>query len=72
MVPAQCPGLGVALPAALEHSFDQARRLMAHLPPADALQLRMAALVLARAQRRLHVYLPQPLVDHLLALSLLP
>jgi hypothetical protein len=68
-VPLPCPGLGRALPAALAHSEAQARRLVQRLPSADAERLQVAALALARAQRRLHLSLPLAIVWRLLALS---
>lgn len=67
-VPMPCPGLGRALPAALAHSPVQAACLVAHLPEADRLRLRTAALCLARAQRRRRVHLPSHIVEHLLSL----
>lgn len=62
LLPAQCPGLGRVLPAALEHSVEQAASLVRHLPPADRLRLCMAALCLARTQKRLQCHLPQPVL----------
>lgn len=67
-LPWLCPGLGCALPAALAHSPEQARRLMQHLPPADAGRLRLFALCLARAQRCTHIHLPQELTRTILSM----
>ena len=69
-VPAPCPRLGRALPAALSHSHEQARQLVRRLPPADASRLRTFALVLARLQRRLRVALPGEVTGKLLSLCL--
>lgn len=59
--------LAAALPAALAHSPDQARLLMAHLPLADAARLRTLALCLARLQRTVAATLPLPLLHRILA-----
>lgn len=67
-LPWLCPGLGRALPTALAHSPEQARRLMQHLPPADAGRLRLFALCLARAQRRTRIHLPQELTGKILSM----
>jgi hypothetical protein len=40
-----------------------------HLPPFDALRLRIAALSLHRAQKQRHVFLPSLIVWDILALS---
>lgn len=50
-VPAPCPGLGVALPAVLQRSADEAAQLVRHMPPADRERLRTAAPCVARAQQ---------------------
>ncbi|KAI7842429.1 hypothetical protein COHA_004068 [Chlorella ohadii] len=68
LLPAQCPGLGRALPAALEHSIEQAASLVRHLPAADRLRLHTAARCLARAQRRLRTHLPQPVLWKVLSM----
>jgi hypothetical protein len=68
-VPTPCPGIGQALQLVLAHPAEQARRLVRHLPPADAQRLRTAALSLHRAQQQLHVFLPCPTVWDILALS---
>ncbi len=68
LLPAPCPGLGRALPAALEHSIEQAVSLVRHLPAADRLRLHTAALCLARAQRRLRTHLPQPVLWKVLSM----
>ena len=70
LVPAPCPGLGRALPAALACSPAQAHSLVQHLPSTDAQRLCVASLSLARAQKRLRCSLTLPLVWRLLALSL--
>jgi ankyrin repeat protein len=71
-VPSPCPGLGRALLPALQHSPEQARQLVRHLPAADAERLRAALLVLGRAhgcpRHRLH--LPGPLAGRILSLAL--
>ena len=68
-VPAPCPGLARALPAALEQSEAQARRLMRHLPPCHVQRLRTFALCLARQQQRVGVPLPPSVLGALLARS---
>lgn len=68
LVPAACPGLGRALPAALEASAAQAAQLVRRLPPVDAVRLRTFALCLARAQRTTRVALPPELAGKLMAL----
>ena len=68
MLPSECPGLGRALPAAMQHPLEQAASLVRHLPAADRLRLRTAALCLARQQRRLQCHLPQPVVWEILSL----
>ncbi|KAL4857852.1 3-hydroxyisobutyryl-CoA hydrolase [Chlorella vulgaris] len=68
-LPTRCPGLGRALPAAIGHSAEQAKQLVQHLPPFDALRLRTAALSLHRAQKQRHVFLPSLIVWDILALS---
>ena len=68
-VPNPCPGLGRALPAALRRSEVDARRLVARLPAADWQRLRTGAASLHRAQKKLGVELPSPLVRHSLTLS---
>ena len=67
-VPSPCPGLGTALPAVLQRSEAEAALLVAHLPAADVARLRVFALALHRAQRRLHVSLPAELARHILSL----
>jgi hypothetical protein len=69
-VPTPCPGLGVALPAVLARSTDQARHLVQHLPPADAPRLRIAALSLHCAQTAIDLAVPRPIIQSILALSL--
>jgi ankyrin repeat protein len=69
-VPSPCPGLGRALPAALQHSLAQARQLVRRLPAADAERLQAAALVLVRAQRQQRVHLPGTLIGRILSLVL--
>jgi hypothetical protein len=66
-MPRQCPGLGLALPAALAHSASQASSLVRHLPAADAQRLRTFALCLARVQRRWDIQVPVAIVDLLLS-----
>jgi hypothetical protein len=68
-VPSPCPGLGRALPAALDRSEAEARRIVQRLPGAEAQRLRVFALCLERSQRRLGIQLPSPLVGTLLALA---
>ncbi len=70
LVPVPCPGLGPLLPQALAISFEQARQLVRHLPPADVQRLRAGALALAHAQRTRRVYLPPPLTHRILTLCL--
>ena len=67
-LPRSCP-LARLLPAALEHSAEQARQLVQHLPVADVARLRCAALCLARAQRRTRIHLPPALTGLILALT---
>jgi hypothetical protein len=69
-VPSPCPGLGRGLPAALQHSQEQARQLLRCLPAAEADRLRAAALALVRAQRRNRVSLPAPVLGRILSLAL--
>ena len=69
-VPWPCPGLGTALPAVLARSEDEARQLVAHLPHADKLRLRTAALCIARVERRWRLQLPADLLRPLLAAAL--
>ena len=57
MVPAACPGLGRALPAALAHSPRQAAQVVQRLPAAERRRLRLFALCLGHAQRRLRIHL---------------
>ena len=68
-VPAPCAGLGAALPAVLARSTAEARLLVAHLPAEEQRRLRTGALALARRQRSLHLALPTPLAERILALS---
>jgi ankyrin repeat protein len=69
LVPAPCPGLGRALPAALPHSPEQARQLVLHLPPPDVQRLRTSALALHRAHKRWRCSLPMAVVWRILALG---
>ena len=74
LLPAPCPGLGRALPAALAHSPAQARQVVQRLPAEDVARLRTAALALQRAQKRppgldCSVMLPSELVWRILALA---
>ena len=68
LVPSPCPGLAAALPAVYRRSAAEAALLVAHLPPADRLRLRTAALCLTCTQNQLHVHLPGPLVGRILSL----
>jgi len=68
LVPAPCPGLGRALPLVLEHSLEQASQLVRRLPAEDVRRLRTCALCLARRQRELGVFLPQPVVARILSM----
>ena len=68
LIPAPCPGLGRALPAALQRSEAEAALLVARLPPADSDRLRAFALALHRAQRQLGVFLPAELAGRILSL----
>lgn len=72
LVPAPCPGLGRALPAALAHSRAHAAQLVARLPEDDVARLRTAALCLVRLQRTLGLpaRLPAPAVQRVLAACL--
>jgi hypothetical protein len=70
MVPSPCRELGSALPAALQHSPEQARQLVRRLPAVDAERLQVAALALVRAQRRNRVSLPALIVGRILSLML--
>ena len=72
LVPAPCPGLGRALPAALECSAAQAAQVARRLPAADARRLRTFALCLARVQRRTRVALPAEVAGRLVALFASP
>lgn len=67
LVPAACPGLGRALPAALAHSEQQARQLVRHLTRGDGQRLRAFALALWRMQKYRQLPLPGPIVRILLA-----
>ncbi len=67
-LPNPCLGLGRLLPAALAHGTGQARHLVRHLPAADVELLRLAALCLARAQRRTRVRLPPSVTGLILSL----
>lgn len=69
-MPSPCPALCRALPAALQHSAEQARQLVRRLPAADAERLRVAALALAREQCRLRVQLPGSVVGRIPSLVL--
>jgi ankyrin repeat protein len=69
LVPSPCPGLGCALPSALQHSPKQARQLVQHLPAADAERVQVAALALGRAQWQQRVHLPGSLVGRILSLA---
>ena len=68
LVPAACPGLGRALPAALERSAAQAAQVVQHLPAADKQRLRTATLCLLRAQRATCVALPGEVARRVVAL----
>ncbi|KAI7846229.1 hypothetical protein COHA_000299 [Chlorella ohadii] len=68
LLPRPCPGLGRVLPTALEHGIGQAQQLVRHLPAADMERLRLAALCLARAQRRTRVHLPPTVTGLILSL----
>lgn len=68
LVPQGCPGLGRALPAALELSTAQAEQVVRRMLPGDALRLRTFALCLARLQRRARLWLPPPLTGRILSL----
>ena len=68
LIPASCPGLGKALPAALQRSEAEAALLVARLPAADSARLRTFALALQRAQRCLRVHLPANVVGRILSL----
>ncbi len=69
-VPMPCPGLGTALPAVLDRSAAEAGLLVAHLPRADRMRLRVAALSLHRLQGTLELSPPIPaaLLGRMLAL----
>ena len=69
-VPWPCPGLGATLPAVLARSEDEARQLVAHLPYADKLRLRTAALCVKRAERCWRLQLPADLLRPLLLAAL--
>ena len=69
LLPCPCPGLGPLLPAVLAMGTAQAHQLVHHLPAADAKRLRLAALCLARAQRRTCVHLPPSITGLILSLS---
>lgn len=68
LVPANCRGLGRVLPRAVAISAQQARSLVAHMPGADRERLRLFALCLHRALRRLHIYIPSEVFWHILSL----
>lgn len=68
MVPADCPGLGAALPAVMARCEWEAACLVQKLPAATRGFLWVAALSLARAQRHLDVALPSHIVSTVLAL----
>lgn len=71
-LPTTCPGLGLALPAALAHSTEAARQLVAHLIPTDRQRLHAFThtllLFVAHMQRHTGVYLPASLVGHILSM----
>ncbi|KAL4432879.1 hypothetical protein ABPG77_008205 [Micractinium sp. CCAP 211/92] len=69
-VPAPCPDLGRALPAALAHSHEQARQVVRRLPPEDVTRLHIYARALARLRRRVHVALPGDVTGRLLCMCL--
>ena len=71
-VPMPCPGLGTALPAVLDRSAAEAGLLVAHLPRADRMRLRVAALSLHRLPGTLELSPPIPaaLLGQMLALCL--
>ena len=48
LVPSPCPGVGVALPAALACSADQAAQVVRRLSAAERARLRIGALCLGR------------------------
>ncbi|KAL4419858.1 hypothetical protein ABPG75_006956 [Micractinium tetrahymenae] len=67
LLPAPCPGLLPALPAALACSLEQARQLVRRLPPAEKQWLRSAALRLGqKRQRDVRTRLPAAAVQRLL------
>lgn len=68
LVPARCPGLGRALPAALDCSTHQAAQLVQRLPAGDAQRVRTSALCLVRAQRQSCTPLPQAIAGRLIAM----
>lgn len=68
-LPAPCPGLSGALPAALQRSHAQARLLVQHLPPTELAVLHTALLCLARQQRTCGVALPPPLIERVLCMA---
>jgi hypothetical protein len=68
-IPAPCPGLLHALPAALTRSADQAREVVQRLSPSDAAQLRTALQCLQITQRRCGVFLLPDLVLNVLQIA---
>lgn len=67
LVPAPCPGLEHALPAALERSVGEAALLVARLEDSCRSRLRAAACTLTRVQRQLGLELPTPVAWKILA-----
>lgn len=66
-IPTPCPGIGRALPAAVACLPVQAHQVAQRLPEPDRQCLQLAALCLARQQRRLRIWLPGPVVDRILS-----
>jgi ankyrin repeat protein len=69
LIPAPCPGILCALPAALTRSADQARKVVQRLSCVDAVRLRTALQCLHVAQRRCGVFLLHDLVLNILQLA---
>jgi hypothetical protein len=66
LIPAPCPGILRALPAALTRSADQAREIVHRLSPIDAAWLRTALLCLHVSQRRCRMFLPSDIFPRIL------